>query len=174
MNESPERHDPTAVTVANVYDRAAAALFMLPAGAFVVWLPFSMHISRLIPVTVTYLAAVVPALAWLFYRGCRLGARFDDRGVAVHGRLRTERYSWSEVSRFADGRAESGGGVYWVLVIVLRGKPAVTLKTGSLGGRARPEMLATIAQIAERYSVPGELTGNPPPEFPQVRRDNFL
>jgi hypothetical protein len=175
MNEPPARHDPTAITIANIWGRVEAMMLVLAAGAFVVGIPFFQgplfsgepqwltHLSHLAPVAVAYLAVVGPALAWLLYRGCRLGARFDDHGVAVRRLLRTERYSWSEVSHLADGFGESSGGTYWVLDIVLYGKPTVTLRTGTLlFGRARRKTLATIAQIAERYSVPAELTGKPP------------
>jgi hypothetical protein len=121
--------------------------------------PVVLRIPLPVPVVVAYLAVVALTSAWLLYRGCRLGARFDDHGVTVRKLLRTDRYSWPEVSHFADGHARGGGDAVWALDIVLNDGRAVTVTPLIWGKSPRRKTMATIEQAAERYSVPAELTG---------------
>lgn len=55
------------------------------------------------------LAVFAIVSAWVLYWGFRLGVRFDDHGITIRRTFRTDRYTWPEVSRFADGRYKTQG-----------------------------------------------------------------
>lgn len=170
MAEPPAGRAPAPITIASRMSRAEAIFFVLCLGALAVLGPFSRadwpgwakDIPVPFPVVVIYLAVVGSAAAWLLYRGCRLGARFDDQGVAVCKLFRTQRYSWPEVSRFADGYGERQGGRFWALDIVLSSGQAVTVSGVVVRGTlAPPKKLAAIRQVAAHYQIPAEVTGIP-------------
>jgi hypothetical protein len=97
----------------------------------------------------------------------RKGLYTDDLGVMVRSSAsRTERFAWAEISHFADGGgqadAQSGGGYYWMLVIVLhtgREIPVDCTTTWEKG--PTPDTIAAIRQAAERYGIPADLAGIP-------------
>ncbi len=96
--------------------------------------------------------------------------RMDERGVTIRNVVRTYRFAWPEVSRFAD-RFVSGlshvGVRTWVLMIVPHGGRAVTA-WATIRAAPDAEMLTDIRQAAERYDLPAELTGSVPAEPPGV------
>jgi hypothetical protein len=109
------------------------------------------------------LAVLATVLAWIGIRAARMGIRFDARGVTVRNFWRTRRLSWRQVRHLADG--EIGGE--WALRVVGRDGRAVTASgTRSQVTRetqtVKPETLAAIGEVAERYGVSLELTGRPP------------
>ena len=122
------------------------------------------------PQNARYLAIVAVVLIALFYRFWRMGVRFDDHGVRIRGFLRTVRFSWPEVSHFADGRTTVSGGESfadaWALAVVLHDGRVVTV-SATAGRGPSPQVLAAIAQVAARYQVPAELTGVMPPHAPR-------
>jgi len=110
---------------------------------------------------VIYLVILAAASAGLLYRAWQMGTRFDDHGITDRRFFRTRRYSWPEVSHFADG-----GGIddeddqYWKLSIVLRDGRTVTTDATCGGNKtASPKQLAVIRQAAARYQIPADLTG---------------
>ena len=157
-----------AVTIADAVSRMMTIILVLCAGNLLVdgplfyrqaWPQWYRHFLRPVPVVVAYLVILGFASTWLLYRGCRLGVRFDDHGVTVRRTLRTARYSWPEVSHFADGSTEGQGGALWALDIVLSDGHTVTLRPFAWGRSARPKTLATIERVAVRHQIPAELTG---------------
>ncbi len=159
---------PAAITIASWGGRFGAIVLVPSTAVLAISIPFdkqhwwqwAKHIPTPVPAVVAYLAVVAFASIWLLCQGCRLGARFDDHGVAVRRLLRTVRYSWPEVSHFADGYRESEGGRFWALDIVLSGGRTVTVIARERTN-ANPKTLAAIRQVAERYQIPAELTGIP-------------
>ena len=132
------------------------------------------------PQDARYVAVGAAVLISVFYRFWRMGVRFDNHGVRIRGFLKTARFGWPEVSRFADGRTTVGVGGekfsdFWALVVVLHDGRAITVKaTAELGGfrgflkgpecvlqDVSPKVL--IEQVAARYQIPAELTGVMPP-----------
>lgn len=117
------------------------------------------------PAVAGYFAVVSLVSIWLVYRACRVEARFDDTGVTIRNLFRTRQFRWPEVNRFADGRGrtwtgDDAGTVYWAAAIVLHDGRRVLIKVTRGGKSANPETLATIRQIAARYGIPEQLTGN--------------
>jgi hypothetical protein len=119
---------------------------------------------------VAFYAALGLASIWLLYRICRMGVRFDDQGVTFRRVFRKRRWSWPEVSRFADGAnvitGHDGSLVhFWAVKMVLRdGRsfmvPGTTRLPWTYGGTSwLPTVLAKIRQVAERYQVPAGLIG---------------
>jgi hypothetical protein len=84
----------------------------------------------------------------------------DDQGVTLRSYPRgARRFAWSEISRFQDGEWSGHGGiVVWALDIVLRTGHTVPVAF-TRGSSARPEILAGVGQVAERYGIPADLTG---------------
>jgi hypothetical protein len=170
MTEPASGHEPAAITIASPIHRADRILIVLCVGAIAVMAPFvreewprwARRIPTPVPVVAAYITVAVFASLWLSYRVCRLGVRFDDHGVTIRKEFQTYRYSWPEVSRFVDGYAESGGGRFWALDIVLSDGQAVTVRAPVGSANARPKTLAAIGQVAARYQIPAELTGTPP------------
>jgi hypothetical protein len=109
---------------------------------------------------VIYLAILASASAGLLARAWLMGTRFDDHGIRVRKYFSTRRFGWPEVSHFADGGwINDGDDQRWVLDIVLRDGRTVTTGATSSGKTARPKQLAAIRQVAARYHIPAELTG---------------
>lgn len=169
MKEPASGYEAAGITIASIVHRAEMIFFVLCVGVLAVMAPFvreewprwARRIPTPVPVIAAYVTVAGFASLWLFYRACRLGVRFDDHGVAIRRLFRTYRYSWPEVSRFADGYAESQGGRFWALDIVLSAGKAVTVRAPIGRTDARPKTLAAIRQVAARYQIPAELTGTP-------------
>jgi hypothetical protein len=152
---------PTAITMVSWTGRTYAMLLV----AVYVYQVFGRSPRARGPADIGYLAFVALVSILLLYGGWQMRVRFDDRGVTVHQFLRTRRFSWPEVSHFADGRINVGHGwePNWVLKIVLRDGRAV--RAGATMGWAhwaRPKVLATVRAVAELHAVPAQLTGKPP------------
>jgi hypothetical protein len=157
-----------AATFASSDRRSYAIFFVLFCAAFAVWLPFAKahwwqwarHIPTPAAAVAAYLTAVAIASGWLLYRACSLGACFDDRGITIRKLLKTDRYDWPEVTRFADGWVSGDqGSKDWALRVVLGDGKAVTVKGTS--GKNLSANLVAIRQVAARYQIPAELTGIP-------------
>lgn len=155
---------PAATTIANWPGRMNSIALLLLGGTFAVTvaiLSWEKHVS--VPVVVTYLALVVLASIWCFYRGWRIGTRFDDHGVTVRKFRQTYRFDWHEVSRFEDGLVHNSEGGYWALAVVLHNGQVVHATVGMPWRRrgsshglssASSKTLAAIRQAAERYAIP--------------------
>jgi hypothetical protein len=103
----------------------------------------------------------------LLYRTCRLGVRFDDRGITVRNLYRTHKLSWHDVSRFTDGEVAVSAGpryiYFWAVQIVLNNGRSVTAE-GTMQDK-KPnvfKVLATMEQVATRRQIPTQLTGQMP------------
>src|SRR5215471_7079013 len=108
-------------------------------------------------------AAAVAALAGL-WRAWRMALYIDDEGVTVRNFFRTQRFTWPEISGFADGSAIGAQSQrYWALLVVPRAGTAVTAAATMRSGAPRHELLSAIQQAAQRYGIPAELEGTPPP-----------
>lgn len=151
---------PTATAIASRDSRLTVIVSMLVFGGCFIDIPFyyhwwrwAQHIPIRIAAVVAYVAVVTVASIWLLYRGCRLGARFDDVGITVRRLLRTDRYSWPEVSRFADGYGESQGGRFWALKIMLsNGGCHRECAVSRINATAKT--LGKIRQVAARHEIP--------------------
>lgn len=93
--------------------------------------------------------------------------RIDERGVTVRAFFyRSYRFSWPEITRFADGTVLVNRGLsvprepMWVLLVVLRDGRAIQAKpTVGWLGDDHLKMVMAIKQAAARYGIPAELTG---------------
>jgi hypothetical protein len=120
------------------------------------------------------------SLCWL-YRICRMGVRFDQRGVTFRGLLRKQRWTWPEVSHFSDGETtvsdQGGSSRVWALEMVLDdgrkfAVPGTTRMPWS--GKSKqpmglPRPLRKVQQVTERYQIPAQLSGrlfSPVPQIP--------
>jgi hypothetical protein len=124
------------------------------------WWQWAKHIP-FVPAVVADLAVFAIASAWVLYCGFRLGVRFDDHGVTVRRAIKADRYSWPEVSHFADGCFKTGdGGKIWALDVVLADGQAVTL-TATAGKKPSTKILTAIGEVAARHQIPADVTGDP-------------
>lgn len=98
--------------------------------------PWLRHAPR--GAVVTYLAIVAVACIWGCFRGWRLGLRIDDNGMTIRNFFRTHRFTWPEVSRFADGTAFNGESRDWALRVVLHNGKAVTARGTTRSGPRTP------------------------------------
>jgi hypothetical protein len=159
---------PKATKIANQESRVLAIILVLCGAGMAFaplfdrthWWQWAKHVPFVLAV-VADLAVVAIVSAWVLYLGFRLGVRFDDQGVTVRRFFRADRFSWPEVSRFADGCIETQGGKSWALDVVLVDGRAVTLKATARRRKASPKMLAAIGEVAARYQIPAGLTGDP-------------
>jgi hypothetical protein len=160
---------PKATTVADREAPALAIILVLCGAVAAVtllfdrahWWQWAKHIPLPAPAVAGCVAVVAIASAWLLYRGCHLGVRFDDHGVTVRRFFQPDRYSWPEVSRFADGCYKTGDVVrIWALDLVLVDGQAVTLKA-TAEKNPSPKMLTAIGQVAAQYQIPADVTGEP-------------
>ena len=164
---------PAATTIAaSGSARLNAIMLVLGVSAGAIYLPFdkqhwwrwARHIPTPVPAVAGYVTVIALVSTWLLHRGFRQRVCFDGGGVTVCRLLRAERYSWPEVSRFADGFRSSEGGQWWVLLIMLSSGRTVTVSlplSRKPRGNANPETLAEIRQVAARYQIPADLTGTP-------------
>lgn len=114
-----------------------------------------------VPGVAAYLAVVTTAVIVGCFRGWRIGLLMDQHGLTVRNYFRSYRFGWPEVKCFADGSAHCGeSGWVWALSIMLHDGRAVTAGGTMASGRGCiPPGLAAIRQAAERYAIPGGLTG---------------
>jgi hypothetical protein len=119
---------------------------------------------RDLPVRVTdgYLAVAALAVLAGLWRAWRMALCLDDNGVTVRNLLRTHRFSWPAIRRFADGSALGDTSrAYWAVRVVPRDGKAVTAAATIRSGAPWPPMVAAVQQAAARYGIPADLTGNP-------------
>ena len=62
------------------------------------------------PAVIAYLILVAAVLIVGCLRSWRMGLSMDNHGVTIRNYFRTYRAGWGEVSRFADGAVNPGGG----------------------------------------------------------------
>jgi DivIVA domain-containing protein len=154
---------PRAATIATGESRFIAIFFTLGAcliaGGWVQGGPqWLRHAPR--PAVVTYLVIVTVALIWGCFRGWRIELRIDDNGVTIRNFFRTHRFTWPEVSHFADAWLYGGESKFWwALRVVLRDGRTVIARGTTRSGPPNLKMLTVIGQAADRYRIPAELTG---------------
>ena len=112
------------------------------------------------PAIVAYLVILAAVLTWGCLRGWRIGLRVDQDGVTVRNFVRTHRFTLAEVDCFTDGLSRGGEAKYWwALCVVPRDGRAVTAKGTTRWGPPSKKTLTAIRKAADRYQIPGELTG---------------
>ena len=167
---------PRAITVGSWVERLAATVPLI-----VGWIiagnagPRPGHASA--AAVIAYFSAAGLVSLWWLYGICRMGVRFDQKGVTFRGFFSKQQWRWPEVSHFTDGQTtisdQGGSSQVWALEMVLRDGRRLTVpgtlrmpwSMESKQPIGFPRLQEKVRQVAERYQIPAHLYGRNPPQI---------